>query len=109
MKASSATYPFALMAGVKNNKKKGRREGGNKTQDGSACRGKSTTQNAFRLQCSTNNKEEVWPVFPLSLQLDGLLSILAEHFTVVLAVRRNAPCTAECGNFYVYCNCCGPL
>ncbi|GIY83717.1 hypothetical protein CDAR_171411 [Caerostris darwini] len=58
--------------------------------------------NPFLLQCSPINKEEVWPVLPLSLQLNSLLSILVEHFADVLAVRRNAPCTAECGNFYVY-------
>ncbi|GIY07098.1 hypothetical protein CEXT_694781 [Caerostris extrusa] len=102
MKASSASYLFALMAGVKNNKRK-KGEGTSSTMERLAG-GKSTTRNPFRLQCSsTTNKEEVRPVFLLSLQLDGLISILVEHFAVVLAGE------AECGNFYVYCNCCGPF
>ncbi|GIY07096.1 hypothetical protein CEXT_694761 [Caerostris extrusa] len=82
MKASSASYLLALMAGVKNNKRKEERR--------NAFRGKTATLNPFRLQCSTTSKEEVWPVFPSHTNL------MVFYRSLGGTLRCGACCAAEC-------------
>ncbi|GIY07101.1 hypothetical protein CEXT_694811 [Caerostris extrusa] len=81
-------YLFALVAGVRNNKKKGRKKEGGQAAGWKCLQGqKYNTETPSDCSAAPPTRKKSG-LSSLSLQLNGLYRSL-EHFAVVLAVRRN--------------------